>query len=97
MERFSSKMSEIHWDGVLHTSNVQNAYTMFYNEFCDVYNTCFPVKVFKQGYRTRKPWLSEGMKKSIKVKTAYIDSTEKLGMLSMNQSINSIEIISINC
>ena len=79
MERFSSKMSEIHWDGVLHTSNVQNAYTMFYNEFCDVYNTCFPVKVFKQGYRTRKPWLSEGMKKSIKVKNSLYRQYRKTG------------------
>ena len=63
MERFSPKMSGIHWDGVLHTSNVQNAYTMFYNEFCDVYNTS-------------------------------TESTEKLGILSMKQSINSTGIIS---
>ena len=33
-----------------------------YNEFFHVYKKCFPVKVFKRGYRTRKPWLSDGMK-----------------------------------
>ena len=68
MERFSSTMREMNWDNVLHNSNVQEAYTMFYNEFCDVCNTCFSMKVFKQGYRTRKPWLFDGMKKSIKNK-----------------------------
>ena len=67
MERFTPKMSEINWNDVLHISNVRNAYTMFYNELCDVYTTCFLMKVFKQGYRTRKLWLSEGMKKSRKV------------------------------
>ena len=46
----------------------QNAYTAFHNEFSDVYNTCFPVKVFKRGYRTRRPWLSDGIKTSIKTK-----------------------------
>ena len=34
MERFSSTMREMNWDNVLHNSNVQDAYTMFYNEFC---------------------------------------------------------------
>ena len=79
MERFSSTMREMNWDNVLHNSNVQDAYTMFYNEFCDVYNTCFPMKVFKQGYRTWKPWLSDGMKKSIKTKNKLYRRYKKTG------------------
>ena len=93
MERFSSKMREINWTCMLQNSDVQNAYTMFYNEFCDVYNTCFPMKIFKQGYRTRKLWLSEGMKKSIKTKNKLYKQYKRLGVLSMNQFINSIGII----
>ena len=81
MERFSSKMREINWTCVLQNSDVQNAYTMFYNEFCDVYNTCFPMKIFKQGYRTRKPWLSEGMKKSIKTKNKLYKQYKKTGSI----------------
>ena len=68
MERFSSTRSEKNWNTVLHNDDAQNAYTEFYNEFIDVYNNCFPVKVFKRCYRTRKPWLSDGMKTSIKTK-----------------------------
>ena len=68
MERFPSLMSVKNWNTVLHNDDAQNAYTAFYNEFIDVYNNCFPVKVFKRGYRTQKPWLSEGMKTSIKSK-----------------------------
>ena len=33
-----------------------------------MYNECFPLKLFKPGYKTRKPWLTEGMKTSIKNK-----------------------------
>ena len=69
MERFSSIMNEKNWNSVLHSNDAQNAYTAFHNQFSDVYNTCFPVKVFKWGYRNRKPWLSDGMKTSIKTKT----------------------------
>ena len=45
-------MREKDLDGVLQNGSAQSAYTVFYNEFCDVYNICFPVKIFKQGYRT---------------------------------------------
>ena len=58
-------MNEENWISVLHSHDAQNAYTAFYNEFSEVYNTCFPVKIRKRGYRTRKPWLSAGMKTSI--------------------------------
>ena len=68
MERFSTTTSEKNWNTVLHNDDAQNAYTAFYNEFIDVYNNCIPVKVFKRGYGTRKPWLSEGVKPSIKTK-----------------------------
>ena len=60
MERFSSTMSEKNWNDVLHNDDAQNAHTAFFNEFFDVF------EVFKRGYRTRKPWLSDGMKTSIK-------------------------------
>ena len=98
MERFSSTMNEKNWNSVLHSHDAQNAYTAFYNEFSEVYNTRFPVKVLKRGYRTRKPWLSYGMKNSIKkIKINYINSTKIQEILSMNCSINSTGINSINC
>ena len=81
MEHFSSKMREMNWTCVLQNNDVQNAYNMFYNEFSDVYNTCFPMKTFKQGYRTRKPWLSEGMKKSIKTKNKLYKQYKKTGSI----------------
>ena len=97
MERFSSAMNEKHWNSVLHSHDAQNAYTAFYNEFSEVYNTCFPLKILKRGYKTRKPWLSDGMKTSIKTKINYINSTKIQETLNMNCSINSTGINSINC
>ena len=33
-----------------------------------MYNSSFPLITFKQGYKTRKTWLSENLKKAIKIK-----------------------------
>ena len=43
------------------------------------YDACFPIKMFKEGYRTRKPWLSEEMKRSIKVKNKLYMHYKKSG------------------
>ena len=40
---------------------------MFHNIFLEIYNSSFPVKL-KPHYKTRKPWLTNGMKCSIKHK-----------------------------
>ena len=48
----------------------QNAYTMFHNIFLEIYNSSLPVKrkSLKPHYKTRKPWLTNGIKCSIKHK-----------------------------
>ena len=61
-------MQDKNWDSILHSNDVQDAYSMFHRDLYDVYDTCFPLKTFKYGYRNRKPWLSEGMKQRIKIK-----------------------------
>ena len=37
---------------------------MFTDKFTEVYEKCFPLKSYKFGYKTRKPWLTEGLKNS---------------------------------
>ena len=68
MHRFANTLSTKNWDDVMDNTDVKSAYNMFHDDICTVYNTCFPVRVFKYGYRNRKPWLSDGMKQRIKIK-----------------------------
>ena len=53
---------------ILSMNDAQQAYTHFHKVYTDLYNSCFPLKEIKSGYKTKKPWLSEGMKKQIKIK-----------------------------
>ena len=41
---------------------------MFSNSITELFDTCFPLRTVKRGYKTRKPWLTEGLKKSIQRK-----------------------------
>ena len=58
-------------------TDAQIAYSQFYKDLKGIYDTCFPVKTFKQGYRTRKPWLSEEMKRAIKLKNKLYRKSKK--------------------
>ena len=55
----------------------QDAYTTFLRDFTAHYDTCFPIKVVKHGYRNRKPWLTDGLKKSIKNKNKLFRRCKK--------------------
>ena len=50
-------------------------------DFIDIYNDAFPLKAFKKGYKTRKAWLSEGMKRSIKRKNKLFKRYKRSGRL----------------
>ena len=65
---FSEKMRLTNWQTVLNTIEPQLAYSSFQNIFMQCYESCFPIKRMKSVYKSRKPWLSNGLIKSIKTK-----------------------------
>ena len=68
LTKFCTMASQNDWSNILNCTDAQVAYTYFFNDISAIYNTCFPVKTYKAGYKTRKPWLSDGLKCSIKTK-----------------------------
>ena len=66
--KFSSALLNHDWNHILQNNEPQSAYYSLMNDYVKMYNSSFPIKSFKLGYKTRKTWLSEGMKKSIKNK-----------------------------
>ena len=68
MMAFSETLRERDWNDVLSKDDPQVAYSMFFNDYVKIYDKSFPLKSFKQGYKTRKPWLTEGLKTSIEKK-----------------------------
>ena len=50
---------------------------MFLDCYRDAYDKCFPLRTIKCGYRTGKPWLSEGLKRSIQTKSKLYHRKQK--------------------
>ena len=63
------------WSQIIGLSDGRAAFNKFYSTFCDNFNESFPMKHFKSQYVNKKPWLTEGLKKSIIIKNRlYVDS-----------------------
>jgi hypothetical protein len=68
IDTFRKKLHETDWSVVLNDCNGPNSFQTFYDKFTVLYDKSFPMKPTTTTYRNRKPWLSEGIKKSIKIK-----------------------------
>ena len=68
VEKFKAALSSTDWSQVLNCNVGHTSFSIFYTKFCDIYDRCFPLKTVKLNYSNRKPWLSDGIKKSIKTK-----------------------------
>ena len=68
MDKFNNLLHLENWEDICRTQDTQGAYSLFLNKYCSIYDTCFPWKTIKNGYRNRKPWLSDSLKKQIRIK-----------------------------
>ena len=66
--KFKTNLESHNWSAVLLHTETQTAYSQFHKEFSHIYDNCFPVRSVKLGCKNRKTWLTQGMKKSIKIK-----------------------------
>ena len=68
IEKFVAMIGEENWDLIRSFDNLEKSFSYFHSKYKTLYDKCFPLKTYKFGYKNRKSWLSEGMKKSIKIK-----------------------------
>ena len=63
---------------MLDCNDCQAAYTLFHKAFVKCYNESFPFKITESKYKTRKPWLTVGLKNSIKQKNKLFYKSRKM-------------------
>lgn len=68
LDNFINAISVVNWDSLIHKENSRESFTSFYQKFRKTYDNCFPIKHYKSKYNSRKPWLTFGLRKSIKIK-----------------------------
>ena len=75
--QFSLKICDRNWYDLLACNDPKIAYTVFSNTITELFNICFPFRTVKHGYKTRKPWLTEGPKKSLRWKNKLYHRKQK--------------------
>ena len=68
MKKFKDDLRSRNWNEVMNCSNGPVAFDLFYKNYCDHYDRSFPIQTIKSNYSNKKPWLSQGLKNSIKRK-----------------------------
>ena len=79
---FLDDLNIVDWNAIHRTQDYQEAFTLFHQVLLSLFNNNFPKRKIKIRYYNKKPWLSEGLKlsikhnnklyhKSLKYKTAY--------------------------
>ena len=79
MDKFQDKLDSVDWEGIKRINNCQEAFSQFHNVYLKYFDECFPLEKMKINYKNRKPWLTDSLKNSIKVKN-------KLYTIYMNNS-----------
>ena len=67
-EKFISLNTAFSWNDVWTKNYTHYAFLYFHNNLQVMYDQAFPIKKIKKTYHTRKPWLTECLKISIKKK-----------------------------
>ena len=67
-QAFKAAISSVDWTPVTSARDAQVSYTLFHQIISKTYDKAFPPKKKKIGYINKLPWLTEGLKNSIKRK-----------------------------
>ena len=66
--RFSQALAEINWADVTNQHSAQESFAAFHQNYSRAFNTSFAFKQPSSTYRDQKPWLTQGLKNSIRTK-----------------------------
>ena len=77
-QHFLQLISDLDWNKIYNSCDSQQTFSLYHQIFTKHYGKCFPKKEIKTKYDNRKPWLSEGLKQSIKIKNKLYKKSIKI-------------------
>ena len=82
---FCERLKKIDWMEITEEVDGTKAFSIFYDMFTNAANLSFPLKSVKTGYGAKIPWLTSGLKKSIKTKNKmYKDFLKEKSDVKLN-------------
>ena len=85
-QSFFTELTALDWNEMYMQNDTQAAFSRFHATFLKLYDKHFPKRKITEKYNNRKPWLSEGLKQSIRNKNKLY-----IHMLKMRTASNEIK------
>ena len=79
---FKNLISPEDWSDIMNENDTQAAFTKFHKLYKSMYDKAFPVIKVKFKYNNQKPWLSDELKDSIKLKNKLYKKSIKFPSLT---------------
>lgn len=76
-QRFKLTLEQLDWNGVISSNDASDSFSKFHKIITEEFDNCFPYKTTKVGYKTKVPWLTTGLKHSIKRKNMLFHKMKK--------------------
>ena len=77
IQEFNKALSSHNWELLYDDDNFEQSFSYFYKKMLDVFNDKIPLKTIKLKYNNRIPFLTNGLKKSIKQKHRLLEIYNK--------------------
>ena len=75
---FTSDLSSIDWIEICKDKNTNDSFEIFHKKLCELHDKHFPIVRLKKKYNNRKPWLSTGLRNSIRRKNKLYRKYRKI-------------------
>ena len=79
---FLCVLSTVDFNSIYSQTDTQEAFSMFHSMLLKLYNKHFPMQKIKLKYNSRKPWLTQGLKDSIRVKNKLYGDYMKINSVA---------------
>ena len=88
-QAFLHAISTCDWKSIYDENDAQNAFSTFHSVLLKCYNKHFPKQKVKIAYGTRKSWLSQGLRESIRIKNKLFLRYKRINCVKMKLSIKT--------
>ena len=85
-QNYRDFISSLNWDDIYNSMNTQISFDIFHSKLMSIHDKCFPKVRIKKRHSNRKPWLTEALRNSIKVKNKLYHISKRIPCVRTEKS-----------
>ena len=88
-QKFREAISAVDWTEICNIPDTQNSFSHFHSVLISLQDKCFPKIRIRKKYSNRKPWLSDGLRNSIRNKNKLYHKYKKIPSVKNESSFRN--------